>query len=68
MATQYKLTLAGDTPVNQVAERAFPAADDRPTGVAPVLVADLNDRHAAAHAPDRGRGRQRVAEPRGPLV
>jgi hypothetical protein len=40
MALEYRLTLAGDTPVNQVAERAFPEAADRPTGTAPWLAAD----------------------------
>ncbi|MFF5076274.1 SitI3 family protein [Actinoplanes sp. NPDC000266] len=40
MALEYRLTLAGDTPVNQVAARAFPEADERPTGVAPLLARD----------------------------
>nr|WP_221373777.1 SitI3 family protein [Actinoplanes polyasparticus] len=31
--------------MNQVAERAFPASDERPTGVAPRLVADLKGRY-----------------------
>ncbi|MBL7256854.1 SitI3 family protein [Paractinoplanes lichenicola] len=44
MAIEYSLTLAGDTPVEQVAERAVPEVDYRPTGTAPLLAADLNDR------------------------
>jgi hypothetical protein len=41
MAVQYKLILAGDTPVNQVAERAFASADDGPASVAPRVAVDL---------------------------
>jgi hypothetical protein len=44
MAIEYRLVLAGDTPVEQVAERALPDPDERPTGTAPLLVADLYDR------------------------
>jgi hypothetical protein len=40
MATEYRLTLSGETPVNQVAERAFPQASERPVGLAPQLSAD----------------------------
>ncbi|MCO8275825.1 SitI3 family protein [Actinoplanes sp. TRM 88003] len=45
MATTYKLILMGDTPVNQIAERAFPVVGERPIGVAPRLAADLKDRY-----------------------
>jgi hypothetical protein len=45
MALEYRLTIAGDTPVNQVAERAFPEADERPTGVAPRLAADHKEKY-----------------------
>lgn len=45
MAVEYRLILAGDTPVNQVAERAFPEAGDRPTGTAPRLAADLKEKY-----------------------
>jgi hypothetical protein len=45
MAIEYWLTLAGDVPVEQVAERALPDPDERPTGTAPLLAADLYDRY-----------------------
>lgn len=45
MAIEYELTLAGDIPVNRVAERAFPLLDDRPTGTAPLLTADLDEKY-----------------------
>jgi hypothetical protein len=45
MAIEYRLTLAGPTPVEQVAERAFPEPQDRPTGTAPLLTVDLLDRY-----------------------
>jgi hypothetical protein len=45
MALEYDLTLAGTTPVNQLAERALPAPEERPTGTAPLLFADLHDRY-----------------------
>ncbi|WP_306215115.1 SitI3 family protein [Actinoplanes sp. RD1] len=32
MALEYKLTLAGDIPLDQVGARAFPDADERPSG------------------------------------
>lgn len=41
MSLDYRLTLLGDTAVDQVAERAFPDPADRPTGTAPLLSADL---------------------------
>jgi hypothetical protein len=40
VALEYRLTVAGDTPVNLIAERAFPLATERPTGIAPRLAAD----------------------------
>lgn len=45
MATEYRLTLAGNTPVEQVAQRALPDPEDRPTGIPPLLAADLYDRY-----------------------
>jgi hypothetical protein len=44
MATEYALTLAGGTPLEQVAERATPDSRDRPTGAGPLLHADLRER------------------------
>jgi hypothetical protein len=45
MALEYSFTLAGDIPVNRVAERALPDPAERPTGTAPLLSADLYDRY-----------------------
>lgn len=45
MAIEYTLTLAGDSPVDQVAARAFPQPGERPTGSAPRLVADHKQRY-----------------------
>src|SRR5687767_6061253 len=45
MATEYRLILAGGTPVDQVAERALPEPDERPTGTPPLLAADLYQRY-----------------------
>lgn len=45
MATEYRLILAGSTPVEQVAGRALPEPDERPAGTAPLLAADLYDRY-----------------------
>jgi hypothetical protein len=45
MSIDYDLTLAGSTPIEQVAERAFPASAERPSGIAPLLSADLNNRY-----------------------
>jgi hypothetical protein len=45
MALEYRLTLAGTTPVNQIAERALPEPDDRPTGTAPLLSSDLQEKY-----------------------
>ena len=45
MATEYRLTLAGSTPAEQVAERALPDPVDRPTGTPHLLAADLYDRY-----------------------
>lgn len=45
MALEYRLTLAGSTPVNVVAERALPEADERPVGTAPLLSAALFQSH-----------------------
>ncbi len=45
MATEYRLTLAGNTPVVQVAERALPEPAERPIGSPDLLAADLYDRY-----------------------
>ena len=45
MAIEYDLVLAGGTPVERVAARAFPQPDERPDGTGPLLVAALNDRY-----------------------
>jgi hypothetical protein len=45
VSIEYRLVLAGSTPVDQVAARAFPAAAERPTGVPPLLSADLDGRY-----------------------
>jgi hypothetical protein len=45
MAIEYRLILAGRSPVEQVAERALPDPDERPAGPALPLVADLFDRY-----------------------
>src|SRR4051794_24005903 len=44
MALEYRLTLAGATPVEQVAQRAFPDPADRLQGTPPLLSADFYDR------------------------
>ena len=45
MAVEYALTLAGETPIDQVAWRALPEPADRPTGTPPLLAADLYERY-----------------------
>lgn len=45
MATEYRLTLAGSPPVEQVAERALPDPAERPTGTPHLIAADLYDRY-----------------------
>jgi len=45
MATHCRLTLAGTASPEQVAERALPDPDDRPTGTPQLLAADLYDRY-----------------------
>jgi hypothetical protein len=45
MAVEYALTLAGETPINQVASRALPEPDERPIGTPPLLAADLYERY-----------------------
>lgn len=44
MPTEYRLIIAGGDPVT-LAERAFPAPDDRPTGTPTLLATDLSDRY-----------------------
>lgn len=45
MATEYRLTLAGDPPVVEVAERALPEPDDRPAGTPQLLSVDLYEHY-----------------------
>jgi hypothetical protein len=45
VAIEYALTLAGETPVDQVASRALPEPAERPTGAPPLLAADLYERY-----------------------
>jgi len=45
VAIEYDLTLAGQTPVQQLAERALPNPDERPTGTAPFLAVDLDEKY-----------------------
>ncbi len=44
MSTEYRLVVNGDTPVEQIAERAFPDPVECPTGTPPLLAADLYER------------------------
>jgi len=44
MALEYELSLDGDIPVEQVAERAMPDDEERPKGTPPLLSADLYER------------------------
>jgi hypothetical protein len=43
MATEYRLTLAGETLPVEVAERALPDPDEGPVGTPDLLSADLYD-------------------------
>jgi hypothetical protein len=45
MATEYRLTLAGNTPTVDVAERALPDPDERPVGTPQLLTANLYERY-----------------------
>jgi hypothetical protein len=62
MALEYSFTLAGDTPLDQVAERALPDPAERPTGTAPLLSADLYDRYGFAVTVLAGRNGYFAAE------
>ncbi|PRY27993.1 SitI3 family protein [Pseudosporangium ferrugineum] len=44
MAIEYRLTLAGSTPVERLAERALPDPDERPAGTESPLSVNLDDR------------------------
>jgi len=44
MALEYDLTLFGNPPVEEVAERAFPDAEDRPVGTEPPLSSELREK------------------------
>jgi len=56
MALEYRLTLAGETPVDLVAERAFPEPAERPTGIAPRLFADHKDQYGFSVTMVAGQG------------
>lgn len=45
MALEYRLTLAGDVPAEEVARRVLPVAAESPAEIAPVLQADLRESH-----------------------
>jgi hypothetical protein len=45
MSVDYRLTLGGNPPVNQVAERALPDPGERPTGVPPILSVNLYEKY-----------------------
>ncbi|GIF19214.1 hypothetical protein BJ973_006259 [Actinoplanes tereljensis] len=45
MAIDYNLYLAGNPPVEVVAQWAFPALADRPTGTVPFLAANLDEKY-----------------------
>ena len=45
MALEYRLMIDGTTPVEEVARRALPDREERPTGIPPVLSVDLADRY-----------------------
>jgi hypothetical protein len=45
MATEYSMTIASGSPVDEVAERAFPEVGERPVGIAPRLSADHKDKY-----------------------
>lgn len=48
MALEYRLTLAGTTPLDQVAQRAFPDPAERPAGTESPLSIALYDRYGFA--------------------
>ena len=45
MAIEYRLILAGNPPIEQVAQRALPDPAERPTGTPPLFDAGLYDRY-----------------------
>ena len=45
MSVDYRLTLAPGTPINQIAERALPEPGERPTGLPPLLSANLYEKY-----------------------
>ncbi|BCY13174.1 SitI3 family protein [Actinoplanes sp. L3-i22] len=45
MAIEYRMIVAGSTPVREIATRAFPDPDERPIGTPPLLTADLKDKY-----------------------
>ncbi len=57
MAIEYDLVLAGGTPVEQAAERAFPDIGERPVGSGRLLAIDLNARYGFAATVLTGKSR-----------
>jgi len=55
MSIDYRLTLAGVTPVEVVAVRALPNPEDRPTGTGPMLSAGLSEKYGFAVTVHSGR-------------
>src|SRR3954470_3126194 len=45
MATDYRLTVSGTTPMGEIAARAFPDPTERPNGAPPRLTADLYEKY-----------------------
>lgn len=57
MAHEYQLTLAGTVSADDLAARAFPAADERPAPWASLLTVDLHERYGFAVSVRSGRRR-----------
>jgi hypothetical protein len=55
MSLSYRLTLAGSVTADQLAERAFPDLENRPSGTGPILFADLYATHGFGVAVRTGR-------------
>jgi hypothetical protein len=62
MALEYRLTLAGDVPADQVARQALPVPVESPADTAPVLHAGLRDSHGFNVAIRTGRSAYISAE------
>jgi hypothetical protein len=55
MALEYRLTLAGTTPLEEVAARALPNVEERPIGTPPLLSANLFERYGFLLTVNAGR-------------